>query len=121
MYTYESKLIVYMNSFLEEVTKYKQNVTFKTPLASIAYGSGIIYLVFCQCLKNHSVRKEFIGVKICILFLCRYCAPKTSPIEVCLARFTRGVRRSQLIDLSDIPVLIILVRLKRRLNSLDKF
>jgi hypothetical protein len=91
IYTYESKSSVYVYSFLEEFTKCLQKVTFPKTLVSIAYGFGIIYLVFCQCLKNHGVRKEFIGHKICTLFLCPYCAPKTFPAEVCLVRFTRGV------------------------------
>jgi len=73
MYTYES---VHVNSFHEEFTKCIQNITFPTPLSSIAYGFGVIYLVLSQCLKNHGVRKAFVGHKICTLFLCTYCAPK---------------------------------------------
>jgi len=110
-----------VNSFLEEVKKCIQSVTFPKTLASIAYGSGIIYLLLSQCLKNHIVRKVFVGYKICTLFLCIYCAPETFPAEVCLVRFTRVVRRSLLSDSGDIPVLIILVRLTRRLKCLEKF
>ena len=121
MYTYESKWSVYVNSFLEEVTKCIQNVTFPTPLVSISNYTGIIYLASSKCLKNHGVRKEFVGYKICTLFLFIYFAPKIFPFEVRLVRFTRGVRRSLLSDSDDIPFIIIIVRFKRQSKYLDKF